>query len=180
MSRVGRSPVPVPSNVTVTFADAVCTVKGPKAELTLPIPMGIECNLEDGVVTLSRKSETKKMKSLHGMVRNKLNNLIKGVTEGFTKNLILVGTGYRAKLTGQNLEMSLGFSHPVIVKSVPGITFAVTDQDKVAVQGYDKELVGQIAANIRAHRKPEPYKGKGIRYTDEVIIKKAGKTSKGE
>ena len=113
-------------------------------------------------------------------MRNKIHNMTIGVTDGFVKNMLLVGTGYRAKLSGKDLEMSLGFSHPVLVKAVDGIEFKVTDQDKVAVIGFDKELVGQTAANIRKYRVPEPYKGKGIRYENEVIIKKAGKTSKGE
>jgi len=180
MSRVGRSPISIPNNVTVTMQSGVCSVKGPKGELSMQVPSVITIKEADNTIELSRKNEQKKVKSLHGTMRNKLRNMITGVTDGFVKNLVLVGTGYRAKLTGKNLELSLGYSHPIIIEPVEGIEFKVTDQDKVAVIGYDKEKVGQMAANIRAYRSPEPYKGKGIRYEDEVIIKKAGKTSKGE
>jgi len=180
MSRVGRSPISVSNNVTVTLLDNVCKVVGPKGELSMNIPYGIEVKQDNDQIIVSRKKEDKKSKALHGTIRNKIRNMVVGVTEGFVKNLLLVGTGYRVKLLGKNLELSLGFSHPVIVNAVDGIEFKITDQDKIAVIGFDKEVVGQMAANIRSLRPPEPYKGKGIRYKNEVIIKKAGKTSKGE
>jgi len=180
MSRVGKSPIPVSNNVTITIQDKVCKVKGTNGELELNIPNGIEVKLENEQIIVTRKNEAKKTKALHGTIRNRIHNMISGVVDGFTKNLILVGTGYRAKLVGKNLELSLGFSHPVVVEAKDGIEFKVTDQDKIAVIGFDKDLVGQVAANIRNLRPPEPYKGKGIRYENELIIKKAGKTSKGE
>lgn len=180
MSRVGKLPVSIPQTVTVTINGQVCTVKGPKGELSLTIPKGISVELKDNLLQVSRHGEEKKVKSLHGTIRNELRNFVIGVTEGFIKNMLLVGTGYRVKAVGKGLEFSLGFSHPISVTAIEGIEFKVTDQDKISVSGFDKELVGQTSANIRALRPPEPYKGKGIRYENEIIIKKAGKTSKSE
>lgn len=181
MSRIGKLPVPVPDNVTVTPQDGVVTVKGPKGEISLKVKPSISVAVEDDKeVVVTRKRETKVVKSMHGTVRNLINNAIKGVTEGYSKTLELVGTGYRVRMDGRNLNISIGFSHPVIVEPVEGVTFQVDGQNKIIVSGVNKETVGQVAANIRAIRPPEPYKGKGIKYENEVIIKKAGKTSKGE
>jgi len=183
MSRIGKLPIPVPNNVTVTIEKGLVTVKGPKGEIPVRVKPSIVVAVsedENKEVVVSRKKETKAVKSLHGTVRNLINNAVKGAVDGYSKTLILIGTGYRVRLDGKKLNISVGFSHPVIVEPQEGITFQVDGQDKIIVSGANKELVGQAAANIRAVRPPEPYKGKGIRYENEFIIKKAGKTSKGE
>jgi large subunit ribosomal protein L6 len=180
MSRIGRLPVAIPNSVTAQLESGVMVVKGPKGEIRIPVKLPIEAVVESGNVIVSRKNELKTTKALHGAVRNLIKNAVIGVTEGYKKTLQLIGTGYRVKLEGKNINMSLGYSHPVIVEPLPGIEFAVDGQDKIMVSGPDKQIVGQMCANIRKFRPPEPYKGKGIRYENEVIKKKAGKTSKGE
>ncbi len=180
MSRVGKAPITIPENVTVSVENRMINVKGPKGEVSIPFRRGVNVAVNDSVVTVTRKNDVKATVAQHGTVRNLINNAITGVREGHQKTLELVGIGYRARMEGNTLNMSLGFSHPVIVEPKEGVTFAVDNQSKVIVSGFDKQLVGQVAADIRAIRPPEPYKGKGIRYENEVIIKKAGKTSKGE
>ena len=178
MSRIGRQPVAFDSNVNVTIADGnVITVKGPKGELERTFHADMRFAKEDGRVVVTRPSDSKQHKALHGLSRTLLGNMVVGVTEGFTKVLELQGVGYRAQLQGANLQVSVGFSHPVIVEPPTGITFTV-EGSRVTIGGIDKEQVGQVAANIRKIRPPEPYKGKGIRYLDEYVRRKAGKAGK--
>ncbi|ARC83692.1 ribosomal protein L6 [Clostridium argentinense CDC 2741] len=179
MSRVGRLPIAIPSGVTVTVSpENVVTVKGPKGELTKAMAKDINIAIEDNSVVVTRPSDVKEHRALHGLTRALINNMVIGVTNGYTKILQLVGVGYRATLKGNKLTLNLGFSHPVEVEAVPGITFETPDANTIHVKGIDKELVGDIAADIRTWRKPEPYKGKGIKYSDEVIRRKEGKTGK--
>ena len=179
MSRIGNAPVAVPSGVEVTIADGSITVKGPKGSLSRPIPGDIQINNDDGTLTFERPNDERKNKALHGLTRSLVNNMVIGVTEGFKKELEIVGVGYRAEAQGPNgLRLNLGFSHPVSVSAPDGITFEVPQPTQVIVAGIDKEVVGQVAANIRSIRKPEPYKGKGVRYAGERILRKAGKAGK--
>ncbi len=179
MSRVGRLPIAIPAGVTVTVAEGnVVTVKGPKVELVKTMAKDINIAVEDNQVVVTRPSDVKEHRALHGLTRALINNMIIGVEKGFQKTLELVGVGYRAQLQGKNLVMNLGFSHPVEVEPLEGVTFEVAGPTKVVVKGIDKELVGAAAADIRAWRKPEPYKGKGIKYDNEVIRRKEGKTGK--
>lgn len=179
MSRIGRLPIAIPSGVTVTVTpENVVTVKGPKGELTKAMAKDIKIAIEDNSVVVTRPSDVKEHRALHGLTRALINNMIIGVTNGFAKTLQLVGVGYRATLKGKNLGLSLGFSHPVEVEAVEGITFETPDANTIIVRGINKELVGAVAADIRSWRKPEPYKGKGIKYSDEVIRRKEGKTGK--
>ncbi len=179
MSRIGKSPVAVPSGVEVTVAGGTVTVKGPKGTLSRVIPGDIEINQDDGTLTFVRPNDERKNKALHGLTRSLVNNMVVGVTEGFKKELEIVGVGYRAEAQGPNaLRLNLGFSHPVNVAAPEGITFEVPVPTQVVVTGIDKEVVGQVAANIRSIRKPEPYKGKGVRYAGERILRKAGKAGK--
>lgn len=180
MSRIGKLPVQIPDGITVSYENRVVTVKGSKGELTVAVKRGVDVNIEDKTLIVTRKNETKSVKALHGTVRNLISNSIKGVSEGFSKTLELVGIGYRVRLDGKELNLSLGYSHPIIFKEIPGITYQVDGQNKIIISGIDKQLVGQVSANIRTLRPPEPYKGKGIKYENEVIVRKAGKTSKGE
>jgi large subunit ribosomal protein L6 len=178
MSRIGRQPVTVPANVTLTLGDDnVVSVKGPKGELTRQFPASISLNRDEGVINVTRPNDEGAQRSLHGLSRTLLSNMVVGVTEGFTKVLEVQGVGYRAQMQGSNLQLALGFSHPVIVAPPPGITFLV-EGPRVSIQGIDKEKVGQVAANIRKLRPPEPYKGKGIRYSGEKVRRKAGKAGK--
>lgn len=178
MSRIGRQPVTVPANVTLTVGDDnVVSVKGPKGELTRQFPATITLNRDEGVVNVTRPNDEGKQRSLHGLSRTLLSNMVVGVTEGFTKVLEVQGVGYRAQMQGSNLQLALGFSHPVVVAPPAGITFVV-EGPRVSIQGIDKEKVGQVAANIRKLRPPEPYKGKGIRYSGERVRRKAGKAGK--
>jgi large subunit ribosomal protein L6 len=168
MSRIGNAPVAVPAGVDVTVADGTVTVKGPKGSLSRPIPGGIEIRQEDGALTFVRPDDERKNKALHGLTRSLVNNMVIGVTDGYKKQLEIVGVGYRAEAQGANaLRLNLGFSHPVNVQAPDGITFEVPVPTQVIVSGIDKEVVGQVAANIRSIRKPEPYKGKGVRYAGE-------------
>ena len=178
MSRIGRMPITVPSGVEVTVDGCIVTVKGPKGTLTQKIPASMIINQEEGILTVSRPDDSRENRSFHGLTRTLINNMVVGVTNGYSKKLELVGVGYRAALKGADLELQLGYSHPVLVKCPEGITFEVPTQTEIFVKGANKEQVGQVAANIRKWRKPEPYKGKGIRYEGEVVRRKAGKAAK--
>ncbi|WP_059048892.1 50S ribosomal protein L6 [Paenibacillus senegalimassiliensis] len=178
MSRIGRKPITVPSGVTVTLDNAVITVKGPKGTLTRELHKDIKVALEENVITVERPSDNKLHRSLHGTTRSVVNNMVSGVTEGFTKTLELVGVGYRASLAGNKLVLNVGYSHPVEITPEAGIEFEVPVNTKIIVKGINKERVGEYAANIRAVRAPEPYKGKGIKYEGERIIRKEGKAGK--
>ena len=177
MSRIGRMPIAIPAGVTVEVAENnKVTVKGPKGTLERVLPEEMTIKLEDGHVVVTRPNDLKKMKSLHGLTRTLINNMVVGVTKGFEKKLEIQGVGYNAQMQGKNLKLALGFSHPVIVTPPEGITISTPSSVVIVVSGCDKEKVGQIAAEIRAWRQPEPYKGKGIRYSGEYVRRKAGKT----
>ena len=178
MSRIGRVPVPVPTGVDVTIDGRVVTVNGPKGTLTHTVASPIQVVQEDGALVVSRPDDEREARSLHGLTRTLLANLSTGVTEGYTKRLEIVGTGYRVTAKGDTLEFALGFSHPVNVAPPAGITFAVEAPTRFSVSGIDKQQVGEVAANIRKIRKPEPYKGKGVRYAGEVVRRKVGKAGK--
>ena len=178
MSRIGKNPISVPSGVEVKVDGQDVAVKGPKGELSVTIAEPIIVSLEDGVVTVARPDEERESRSLHGLSRTLINNMIVGVTEGYSRALEIVGTGYRVLAKGSNLEFALGYSHPIVVEPPEGISFSVDGQTKVAVHGIDKQLVGETAANIRKLRKPEPYKGKGVRYAGEIVRRKVGKAGK--
>ena len=180
MSKIGKKPVSIPDGVNINIEPRLVTVKGPKGQLTIPVKKIITIKNEDNQIIVNRQNETKMAKALHGTIRNLIQNAILGVTQGYSKTLKLVGTGYRAKPEGQDLSISLGFSHPVVVKKPENIDFKLEGQDTIIISGIDKQLVGQTAANIRAKRPPEPYKGKGIRYENEYVAKKAGKAAKTE
>lgn len=177
MSRIGLSPVEIPKEVTVEVSEKSVSIKGPKGTLSTQIPQVIELSISEGKATFQRNRNDKNVQSVHGTTRSLFANAVKGVSKGWQKELEMVGVGYRAKLIGPKLEISVGYSHPVMVDPPQGITFEV-QKDKIIVSGIDKYLVGQVAANIRAIRKPEPYKGKGIKYVGEVIRRKAGKSAK--
>ena len=173
MSRIGRAPIIIPSNVNVTIGDDnKVTVKGPKGELSRTLHKDMKITMEDGQIKVERPSEEKKHKSLHGLTRTLINNMVIGVTTGFTKNLEITGVGYRAAKQGKNLNLSLGYSHPVIIEPPAGITLDAPTATTITVHGIDKDLVGSVAANIRGWRLPEPYKGKGIKYAGEHIRRK--------
>ncbi|WP_169166339.1 50S ribosomal protein L6 [Cellulomonas taurus] len=179
MSRIGRLPVPVPTGVDVNIDGAVVTVKGPKGTLSHTVASPIQiARDEDGALVVSRPDDERQSRSLHGLTRTLLANLVVGVTDGYEKKLEIVGTGYRVTAKGSDLEFALGFSHPVIVTAPEGITFAVESPTKFSVAGIDKQQVGEVAANIRKIRKPEPYKGKGVRYAGENVRRKVGKAGK--
>ena len=179
MSRIGNSPIPVPAGVDINISGANVTVKGPKGTLEHTIPEVISLELGDGEAVVSRTNDERQSKALHGLTRSLINNMVIGVSEGFRKDLEIIGVGYRANAKGKDaLELALGFSHPVNVKAPAGIEFDVPEPTKVGVIGIDKQAVGQVAAEIRAYRKPEPYKGKGVRYVGERVIRKAGKAGK--
>ena len=177
MSRVGKKPIAVPSGVEFSVKDNVVTVKGPKGTLKKEFNNNITIKLEDGHITVERPNDEPFIRAIHGTTRALINNMIKGVHEGYRKTLTLVGVGYRAANKGKGLEISLGYSHPVIIDEIPGITFTVEKNTTIHIDGIEKELVGQVAANIRAKRPPEPYKGKGVKYADEHIRRKEGKKS---
>ena len=178
MSRIGRMPIAVPAGVTVEIAENNhVTVKGPKGTLERTLPSEMTIVLEGDVITVTRPNDLKKMKSLHGLTRTLLNNMVVGVTAGYTKVLEVNGVGYKVSKAGKTLTLNLGFSHPVVMEDPEGIESAVAD-NKITITGIDKEKVGQYAAEIRDKRRPEPYKGKGIKYADEVIRRKVGKTGK--
>jgi large subunit ribosomal protein L6 len=179
MSRIGNAPITLPSGVDVQVVDRTITVKGPKGSLSREIPGQIEITVEDGVLRCTRPNDERQHRAQHGLTRSLVNNMVIGVTEGFKKQLEIVGVGYRAEAQSSSaLRLNLGFSHPVNVTAPDGITFEVPAPTQVTVNGIDKEVVGQVAANIRSIRKPEPYKGKGVRYAGERILRKAGKAGK--
>ncbi len=178
MSRVGRLPIAIPDKVEVEIKDSHVTVRGPKGELSRDVPAEMRLHLEGGQLLVSRPSDAPRHRALHGLTRSLLANMIAGVESGFSKTLEFHGVGYRAEMRGDKLTLSLGFSHPVEVPSPEGITLEVEGTSRVHVRGIDKELVGQVAANIRALRPPEPYKGKGIRYAGERVRRKAGKAGR--
>jgi len=178
MSRVGKNSITIPEGVEINIESHSLTVKGPKGELTHSIPASLDVHLKDGQVAVICKGESKADKSLHGLLRMKIANMVQGVVTGYEKVLDIVGVGYRAQQKGKDLEFALGYSHPILFRCKDGVELAVDGQTKVIVKGINKELVGQMAADIRDLRPPEPYKGKGIKYTDEVIRKKAGKAGK--
>jgi large subunit ribosomal protein L6 len=178
MSRIGRSPVPVPSGVEITVEGRELTVKGPKGILERRIPGDIAVRQEGAEVIVERPDDERENRALHGLVRSLVNNMVLGVSQEFTKELEIIGVGYRANMQGNTLDLALGFSHPVRVDAPQGIAFEVPTPNRIVVRGIDKEQVGQVAADIRAIRKPEPYKGKGVRYLGEYVARKAGKTAK--
>ncbi len=178
MSRIGRLPIDVPAGVDVTIDGSAVKVKGPKGELSLVVASPIEVKLEDGQLLVTRPDDERTSRSLHGLTRTLISNQITGVTEGYSKGLEVVGTGYRVAVDGDSIVFALGYSHPITVNPPAGITFTVEGNTKVTVNGIDKQAVGEVAANIRKLRKPEPYKGKGVRYAGEVVRRKAGKSGK--
>ncbi|MCB1026609.1 MAG: 50S ribosomal protein L6 [Microthrixaceae bacterium] len=178
MSRIGEQPISLPDGVTVSVADGVVSVKGPKGELQQDIPGGIDVVVGDGVVDVKRPDDERESRSMHGLVRSLVNNMVVGTSKGFQKDLEIVGTGYRATAKGSGLELLLGYSHSITVDAPEGITFTLPRNTYIEITGIDKQLVGQVAANIRALRSPEPYKGKGVRYADEHVKRKAGKAGK--
>jgi large subunit ribosomal protein L6 len=179
MSRIGKQPITVPSGVDVNVAGTKVTVKGPKGQLEHDLIGGVAVERDGDTLTVTRVDDSRSNRSLHGLQRTLVNNMVVGVSEGFSKELEIVGVGYRATSQGQDaMELALGFSHPVKVKAPAGITFEVPAPTRIIVRGFDKQLVGQVAADIRKIRKPEPYKGKGVRYVDERILRKAGKSAK--
>ena len=179
MSRIGRMPVEIPAGVTVEIKDGnEVTVKGPKGELTKSLPVEMEIKKEDETVVVTRPNDLKKMKALHGLTRSLLNNMVVGVSAGYEKKLEINGVGYRAQKSGNKLNLTLGYSHPVVMEDPEGISTTVEGTNLIIVSGIDKEKVGQFAAEIREKRPPEPYKGKGIKYVEEHIRRKVGKTGK--
>ena len=178
MSRIGRLPIAVPSGVDVTIDGRQVTVKGPKGSLTRTLHPDMRVSQEDGSIVVTRPTEQKTHKQLHGLTRTLVNNMVVGVTDGYRKGLEITGVGYRAALSGKKLQLNLGYSHQIEIDPPEGIAFEVENPTRLAVVGIDKELVGQIAAQVRATRKPEPYKGKGVRYAGEYIRRKAGKAGK--
>ena len=180
MSRIGKQPITVPAGVEVTIDGNTVTAKGPKGELTRSFPSLMTITREGDEIVVARPDDSREARSFHGLTRTLVSNMVEGVSTGFSKKLQLVGVGYRAALKGSDLEMQLGFSHPVLVQAPENITFEVPSQTEIIVSGPSKEQVGQVAANIRKWRKPEPYKGKGIRYEGEVVRRKLGKAAKGD
>ncbi len=179
MSRIGRKPITVPGGVDVTIADGTVAVKGPKGTLSIPVPGEMVVTQEDSTIVVERPNDERQNRALHGLTRSLINNMVVGVTDGYRKELEIIGVGYRAQAKGPKaLELALGFSHAVNVEAPEGISFEVPAPTRIVVSGIDKELVGQTAANIRKIRKPEPYKGKGVRYLGEFVARKAGKAAK--
>ena len=178
MSRIGKQPVAVPAGVDVSIDGQHVTVKGPKGTLEHTVAEPIAVKLEDGAVSVTRPDDERTSRSLHGLTRTLIDNMVVGVTQGYSKAMEIVGTGYRVVAKGGDLEFSLGYSHTILVKAPEGITFTVESPTRFSANGIDKQQVGELAANIRKLRKPEPYKGKGVRYADEVVRRKAGKAGK--
>lgn len=178
MSRIGRQPIGVPAGVQVQIDGQNVDVKGPKGELTFAVPKPIEVTKDGAEITVLRPDDERRSRQLHGLTRSLIDNMVVGVTQGYSKTLELVGTGYRVQAKGSGLELALGFSHPVNVEAPDGIQFQVETPTRFHVSGIDKQLVGEVSANIRKLRAPEPYKGKGVRYADEVVRRKAGKAGK--
>ena len=178
MSRIGKAPITVPSGVEVSIAGRTVSVKGPKGNLSREIPGEIVVRKEENTLLVERPNDERQNRALHGLTRTLVNNMVVGVTEGYEKGLEIVGTGYRVQAKGQDLEFALGYSHPIVFPAPEGISFAVESPTKFKVMGIDKQQVGEVAANIRKLRKPEPFKGKGVRYEGEVVRRKAGKAGK--
>jgi large subunit ribosomal protein L6 len=178
MSRIGKLPIPVPAGVEVKIDGNVVSVKGPKGSLSHTVAEPITVAVEDSAIVVTRPDDERLSKSLHGLTRTLISNLVTGVTAGYTKGIEIVGTGYRVTAKGSDIEFALGYSHPIYVKAPAGITFTVEGNTKLTVSGIDKQQVGEVAANLRKLRKPEPYKGKGVRYAGEVVRRKAGKAGK--
>jgi len=179
MSRIGKAPIPVPDGVQVDVKGSALTVTGPKGTLNHTIPESVEIQVDDGVLTVTRVNDERRSRALHGLTRSLVNNMVVGVSQGFRKDLEIVGVGYRAAANNPTqITLSLGFSHPVVVQAPDGITFEVPEPTKIGVIGIDKQAVGQVAATISAWREPEPYKGKGVRYAGERVLRKAGKAGK--
>jgi large subunit ribosomal protein L6 len=178
MSRIGQAPIPIPSGVEVNISGASVRVKGPKGELEQRVPEGVKVEQADSEIRVERADDERETRALHGLVRSLVFNMVQGVTQGFEKSLEIQGVGYRAQKKGNDIELAVGYSHPVTKSAPTGIEFDVPQPTRIVVRGIDKELVGQVAAEIRAIRKPEPYKGKGIRYEGEKIRRKAGKAAK--
>ena len=176
MSRIGRAPIAVPAGVEVKIDGSTVTVKGAKGTLTRTVSSNMNVTLADGVITVTRPNDSKENRSLHGLTRTLINNMVVGVTEGYSKKLEVNGVGYRVQKQGKNLVMNLGYSHQVIMEEIPGLTIEAPTPNKIVISGADKQKVGQFAAEVREKRPPEPYKGKGIKYVDEVIRRKVGKT----
>jgi large subunit ribosomal protein L6 len=175
MSRIGKKPVPIPSGVKVQVEGSLVRAEGPRGKLSQPMPAGLRATVDGGKVTIAREGEDRKMRALHGLARALIANMVSGVKDGFEKKLEIVGIGYRAQTQGRNIQISLGYSHPVIFPLPEGITAEIDKQTAITLRGADKSLLGQTAARLRALRKPDPYKGKGIKYADEVIRRKVGK-----
>ncbi|MFQ4148157.1 50S ribosomal protein L6 [Arthrobacter sp. LAPM80] len=178
MSRIGRLPISVPAGVEVKIEDSLVSVKGPKGLLQLTVASPIAASIDENIITVSRPNDERTSRSLHGLTRTLIDNLIIGVTAGYEKKLEIVGTGYRVVAKGKDLEFALGFSHPVLIEAPEGITLTVESPTKLSVSGISKQQVGEVAANIRKLRKPDPYKGKGVRYAGEIIRRKVGKAGK--
>ncbi|MBF4993875.1 MAG: 50S ribosomal protein L6 [Arthrobacter sp.] len=178
MSRIGRLPISVPAGVEIAIDGNTVTVKGSKGELSHVVPSPISVSMDENTITVARPNDERESRSLHGLTRTLISNMITGVTEGYKKDLEIVGTGYRVQAKGSDLEFALGYSHPVSVKAPEGITLTVTGPTKLTVSGIDKQQVGEVSANIRKLRKPDPYKGKGIRYAGEIVRRKVGKAGK--
>jgi large subunit ribosomal protein L6 len=178
MSRIGRQPIPVPSGVDVNVDGRRITVKGPKGELSHTVVEPIEVKLEDGTINVARPNDENEARARHGLTRALINNMVVGVTQGYSKTLEIIGVGYRVQARGKDLEFSLGYSHPITVEAPDGITFKVERPTLFTVEGIDKQKVGEVAANIRKLRRPDPYKGKGVRYQGEQIRRKVGKAGK--
>jgi large subunit ribosomal protein L6 len=176
MSRIGKKPIPIPKGVTVKVEGNTVDVKGPKGQLRQPLPPGIVAAVEDGTLVTRKASDERQFDKFHGLARSLVNNAVVGVTEGFKRELDIVGVGYRAEMKGKQVVLALGYSHPVIFEIPAGIDIAIEKQTHLTVTGVDRQLVGQVAANLRRLRKPDPYQQKGVRYTGEVLKKKAGKT----
>lgn len=177
MSRIGRKIIELPKGVSIQKADGALRVKGPKGELEMPLPASITADIKESELSFTRASEDRKTKALHGLTRALANNCVTGVTTGYSRKLDIVGVGYRAELRGKTLVLALGYSHPIVYQAPPEITIGVPVPTQIVISGSSKQLVGQIAANIRAFRPPEPYNGKGVKYENEIIRRKAGKTA---
>jgi large subunit ribosomal protein L6 len=175
MSRIGRKPIVIPSGVKVHIEGALIRAEGPKGKLSQPVPAGLKAAMDDGKVTIARQGDDRKIRALHGLARALIANMVNGVKDGFEKKLEIVGIGYRAQSQGRNLQLALGYSHPVIFHLPEGITAEIDKQTAITLRGADKALLGQTAAKLRALREPDPYKGKGIRYAGEVVRRKVGK-----
>ncbi len=176
MSRIGKLPVNIPDKTEVTFEDNVFSCKGPKGELLRRIPAEMQVKIDDGQIVVERPSDSKQHRAMHGLTRSLIANMVQGVSEGYEKKLQIQGVGYRAEMKGANLNLTVGYSHPILINFPETIKASCPTPNEIIIQGPDKELVGQVAAKIRSYKKPEPYKGKGIRYVDEYVRRKAGKT----